>query len=255
MRIWLKLYLFYLRRTLKDFFTLGYSMIFPIIMIVLIGWLRKGSYSQDTSSFAYYTIVLVPFCICFELTTAAYLGQEEARKKVAERFLISPISTRMLIITKWSAGVTAMSVCHGFVYLFAKLILRVSYHGYGALLFLMSITFTGIIYGLGLWLGLGMKNFIVLKNLVNIPVLVFGVLGGCFYPFGSSYVLLNTFIHLSPLTWINRATFLAIYDSNPYLLRLLICLFLFLNVGALVMAIHKFKKEAFCNGDMFSYEK
>ncbi len=255
MNIWMRLFRFYLKRTLKDYFTIGYSLIFPLVMIGLIGWLRKGSYGQDTSSFAYYTVALVPFCICFELATAAYLGQEEARKKVAERFLISPISTRMLLIVKWSAGVTAMSVCHGFVYLIAKLVLGVSYHGYGVLVFLMSISFTALIYGIGLWLGLGMKNFIVLKNLINIPIFLFGVLGGCFYPFGSLNVLINALIKLSPITFINRAAFLAIYDSDAHLLGIMTLLFIILSIGAITMAIHRFKREAFCNGDMFSYEK
>ncbi|MDD5936146.1 MAG: ABC transporter permease [Clostridiales bacterium] len=255
MLVFMRLYAFYLKRTVKDSFTIGYSVVFPIVMILLMGWLRKGSYGQELSSFSYYTIVLVPFCISFEVTTAAYLGQEEVRKHAAERFLTTPVSTRKLLLAKFFAGVSAMSICHGFVYLFASLVLRVSFHGHGMAMYLMSIAWTGVIYALGLWLGLGMKNFIVVKNLINLPIMLFAVLGGCFYPFGSTDPLIQKVIQASPLTWINRSQFLAMYDSKSQLLFMMTIIFVLLCIGIMTLAVIKFRKEAFCNGDMFSYEK
>lgn len=255
MSIWIRLYPMYVKRYLKDSFTIGYSILFPIIMIGLLGWIRKGSFSNGLSSFQFYTITMLPFIICCELITAAFQGQEEGRLKVAERFLISPITTKTLIIAKWCAGVTSLSICHGFVYLVAKIFFHVSYEGKGLYLYLVSIVLTAFIYALGLLMGLGMKNFIVFKNLVNLPIFVFAILGGCFFPIGSFNEMVAGMIKLSPLTWINRAAFLSLYDNNN---ELLIIISIILLVGITVIlsqAIKRFKKEGFLNGELPSFNK
>lgn len=255
MKTWLRLFVFYSKRSMRDSFTIGYSVIFPIIMVGLLGLLRKGSYAQGFSAFSYYAVAILPFIICCEITTAAYQGQEEARKKVAERFLISPVCVKTLLLAKWAAGTTILSICHGLVYVLFHFIFHVSYGGYGILVFLMSVSFTAVIYGMGLWFGLGMKNFIVVKNFVSIISMILAVLGGCFYPFASSNPLIQGLIRISPITWLNRASFLAIYDQQVVQLILLTIIFLVLSVLCIIIAVLKFRKEDFCNGDMFSYEK
>jgi ABC-2 type transport system permease protein len=245
----------YVKRCLKDSFTIGYSVIFPLIMIGLLGWIRNGSFSNGLTSFQYYTVTMLPFIICCEIITAVYQGQEEGRLKLGERFLIAPITTKTLILSKWCAGVTALSLCHGFVYIVVKLVFHVSYEGQGIIIYLMSIGLTAIVYAFGLMLGLGMKNFMMIKNLLNIPVFVFAFLGGCFFPFGSSHFLVAWLIKLSPLTWINRATFLCMFDGQAELMLLLFSVLSLGVVVILIQAIKRFKKEGFLNGDSLSFTK
>jgi ABC-2 type transport system permease protein len=245
----------YVKRCLKDSFTIGYSIIFPLIMIGLLGWIRNGSFSNGLTSFQYYTITMLPFIICCEIITAAYQGQEEGRLKVGERFLIAPITTKTLIMSKWCAGVTALSICHGFVYIVVKLVFRVSYEGKGLFIYLISIGLTALIYALGLLIGLGMKNFIMITNLLNIPIFIFAILGGCFFPFGSSDSLVAVLIKLSPLTWINRATFLAMYDRQGELMILLSGVLSLGVVIILIQAVKRFKKVGFLNGESLSITK
>lgn len=247
----IRLYAMYVRRCLKDSFTIGYSVIFPLIMIGLLGFIRRGSFSSGFTSFQYYTLTMLPFCICCELITAAYQGQEEGRLKVAERFLIAPISTWCIIVAKWSAGVTALSICHGVVYLLSKLIFHVSYGGKGGIIYFLSIEVTALIYGFGLMLGLGMKNFVKFKSLVNLPILAFAVLGGSFYPFGSFDPFVVSLIKLSPLTWINRAMFLSMYDDDFGLLLYVILITCIGGIGILYLAIRSFKKEGYLYGESF----
>lgn len=255
MKNFVQLYSMYVQRCIKDSFTIGYSVVFPLLMIGLLGWIRKGSFSNGVTSFQYYSVTMIPFVICCELITAAYQGQEEGRLKVAQRFLIAPISVKSLIFSKWCAGVTALSICHGFVYLTVKLVFQVSFGGKGLVIYLVSIELTAFIYALGLWLGLGMKNFLLIKNLVNLPIIVFAVLGGCFYPFGSLHSFVAGLIQLSPLTWINRASFLSMFDKeNELIIRVLSILFIGV-LAVLYQAMMRFKKEGFLYGESFNYNK
>lgn len=252
MKIGLKLFCFYFKRTLKDSFTIGYSIFFPIIIILLLGFLRKNNYGGEISSFQYYAIVLLPFCILCEIITGVYLGQEEARNKVAERFLVAPVSERVIVGAKLLAGTSALSVCHGLVMLFLTLILPVQYGRFGFLIFIQYSVLTLLSFALGLWIGLGMKYFIVIKNYMNIPIFLFAIMGGCFYPIGTLNKYFDIVLKLSPLTWINRASFLSIYDNN---LSVLIIVLFFLLVIALICsmgAMITFQREDFLHGDLLN---
>lgn len=255
MKMWSYLFWFYFKRTIKDGFTIGYSIIFPLVMITLLGFLLKNSYGAMITGFQYYAIVLLPFCILCEIITAAYLGQEEARKKVAERFLVAPVSEKMIVGTKLLAGTCALSVCHGIVMIIATLVWQVDYGTYGFLIFIQYTVLTSLSFAIGLWMGLGMKNFIVIKNFMNLPIFLFAIMGGCFYPIGSLNKLFDSMLKLSPLTWINRGSFLSIYDGDSFVLVVVIGCLAVVGILCGIGAMITFKKEDFLYGDLLNSHK
>ena len=70
-------------RRIKDGFTIGYNIIFPTLLISILGMLTKNQFGDVITSYQYYTIVIIPFCACMALITAAYAGKEEAYAKTA----------------------------------------------------------------------------------------------------------------------------------------------------------------------------
>ena len=102
---------------------------------------------------------------------------------------------------------------------------------------------------------MGMKDFMKVKNVLNIPILIFAILGGCFYQFGTLNKLLGFVMDLSPLRWINKGLFLLIYDDNCMLLYRL-CLLMIIAGGIfMLLAITFFKREEYGNGELPGYEK
>jgi ABC-2 type transport system permease protein len=65
MRGFLTLLSFGLKRRIKDFFIITYSVAYPLILILLLGYIAVNFYKGDSSltSYHYYTYVMLPFFI------------------------------------------------------------------------------------------------------------------------------------------------------------------------------------------------
>lgn len=244
-----------IRRKSKDAFIIGYNIIFPIIMILLLGYLTSGGYGKEFTGYHYYSIVIPPFCIAMAIITAAYAGKDDAYKKTAARLLYAPISSTHIVLSKLGSCTLIISICNFLILLFSMLVLKlpIRYKLMPIALLLTSITFT--VCAIGLLIGLGMKNFILIKNVLNIPICIAAILAGCFYPIGSVNPVLQFILSLSPLTWVNRSIFLYLYDDSSALLWRVMLIFILVGSGVAIVAVKAFKKEEFIHGDLPGYDK
>jgi ABC-2 type transport system permease protein len=255
MRNIINMLMYDIRRRSRDSFLIGYNIIFPIIMVALLGYLSSKSYGSGFTGYQYYSIVMLPFCISMAVITAAYAGKEDAYKRTAVRFLYAPVSGAHIILTKLISCTIVLSACNLLVLLFSMLVFRLPIADNIILLTLLLTSEAFAVCALGLLIGLGMKNFIFIKNIINIPICVAAVLGGAFFPMGSFNPVWKTVIRISPLTWINRSIFLYIYDSNSELLAKTGLLLILTGIIFTILAIRLFRKEEFIHGDLPGFEK
>lgn len=234
-----------LKRRSKDFFIIFYSVVFPIVIILLLGYLTSKSYGEKFTSYEYYSIVIIPFCLLMGITSVAYAAVDEKRTSTSYRYMIAPISKSALIISKFLSCVIALTVCSIVVLIISKILFQLPINGNAVYLIILLLCVSVAVTGIGLFCGLASKNFAAVQNFVNIPIIIFGFLGGTFFPVGSLNPVLSFMINLSPLTWINRGIMYCLYVSN---VTVLLCAStLLLAVGALftILTIKYFKKEAF----------
>ncbi|MBH1939835.1 ABC transporter permease [Mobilitalea sibirica] len=244
-----------MKRRYKDGFLIGYNIIFPILLTLLLGYLLAGSYGKEFTSYHYYSLVILPFCIAMAMITAAYVGKEEAYKKTAMRFLYAPIFKTQIVLSKLLSCTVIISVCNIIVLLFVKLVFQLPIYGeFWAIIFLLTAE-AYCFCAIGMFIGLGMKNFIVIKNIINLPLCAAAILGGAFYPIGTMNDKLELLLKLSPLTWINQSMFRYLYDGDrDYLYKISLILIL-IGTGFTLLAIVRFRKEEFIHGDLPGYEK
>jgi len=255
MNLFYRLFVFDIKRRAKSGFTIGYNVIFPVVMIFLLGYLLSSNFSNGISSYSYYTLVMIPFCCTMAVITAAYAGKDESYAKTAYRLLVAPVKEQHIFLAKLLSCLIIFSVCNIIVLIAAKLLWHITMgkNIIGVIVLLIAETFCTCAGGL--FIGLGMKNFVIVKNFLNIPILVCAVMGGSFYPMGTLNKSVQLIFNLSPLTWINKSIFLSIYDHNDA--TLWITTFSLCIVGGLftLAGIKSFNKEEFLNGDLPSYEK
>lgn len=255
MKSFCNLFCFDLRRRSKDSFLIGYNIVFPIFMIVLLGYLSSKSYGHQFTGYQYYSIVMPSFCTAMAIITAAFASKDDAYKKTAVRFLFAPIPYAHIVLSKLLSCTLVISCCNVLVLLTSRFVFHLP--AYGEIipisLLLMSESFT--VCAIGLFIGLGMKNFIFIKNIVNIPICVAAILAGAFFPIGTLNHGLEIILMLSPLTWINRSIFLVIYDNSCLLLWRTSIVFVIVGIAFTILAIKCFRKEEFIYGDLPGYDK
>ncbi len=246
---------FDLKKRSRDGFIIGYNIIFPIVMTVLLGYLSSESYGKDFTGYQYYMIVILSFSVAMAVITAAYAGKDDAYKKTAVRYLFSPVSRSQIVLAKLISCTLVISCCNLLVILFSHLVFKLPLNIkiIPVTLILAAETFT--VCAIGLFIGLGMKNFIFIKNVLNIPICLAAILAGTFFPLGTLNDRLEMLIKLSPLTWVNRSIFLMLYDDSSQLLWKTSLIFMITGIGFAILAIKLFKKEEFIHGDLPGYEK
>ena len=243
-----------MKRRLCDGFIMGYNIIFPAVMIGLLGVLgRNGSYGGITS-YQYYGVVMIPFCVILSIITAAYAGKDDAFEKTAERIMIAPVSNKVLVMVKVISCSAVLFLCSILLYIVVSLIVGLSWRHFvhvGVLFLTLSFSVAAI----GTQIAVGMKNFLFVKNVINIPILIFAVFGGTFFRIGTLDPIVSFVLNLSPLRWINKSLFMLLFDDNS---SLWIKVNLVLIVGGIVftcIAILRFKKGEYINGNLPGYEK
>ena len=257
MSVFLTLFKSSLGRRIRDGFAIGYNIVFPLILIILLGLLTKDNYAEIINSFQYYTLVTIPFCTLFCIITSAYGGKEDAAFGTAVRLIQAPINRWYIIVSKLLADTMVFSFCNVLVLTICYLIFNLPLGGRFTAVILLLTAETFLACGFGLLLGLGIKNFIIVKNLINLPICMFAVLGGSFFPIGSLNPFWQTILNLSPLTWVNRSIFRYLYDGEVYRNQLYRLTFAFFAAGLVffLTAVFHFKKEEFLNGNLPGYKK
>ena len=250
-----RLFLFDFKRRVKSGFTIGYNIIFPIIMIWILGTLLSGKYTNKLTGYEYYTLLMIPFCCTMAIITAAYAGKEESYAKTAYRYITAPISGHQIYGAKLLSCTIIFSICNLLVLLVGKVLWKIYL---GGSFFQLAVLFTAetfCVCAAGLLIGLGMKNFITVKNFLNIPIVLFAILGGSFFPIGTFHPALQILINVSPLTWINRSIFLSIYDGRDETLLMTTLLLSATGILLTIIGMKSFNKEEFLNGDLPGYKE
>lgn len=247
MRGFLTLFNFQIKRRLKDSFIIGYSVIFPLILIGVLGYISQNFFDgkDGISSFNYYTLVLIPLCIFMGMITITYIAKEESSFKVSFRFITAPIDNTAIVFSKIITSTIAMSLWNVIVIILTKIMFKANFMGKGIQVILLLTCETFMVVALGILVGLCIKDFMAVKNILNIPISLFGLLGGAFFPIGSLGRNFEIISYLSPLTWINKGLISMIYDNNFTLYFISIVLTLVLGIIFSIVSMKFFKKEAF----------
>lgn len=234
-----------LKRRSKDFFIIFYSVVFPIVLISLLGYLTSKSYGLEFTSYEYYSIVMIPFCLLMGITSVAYAAADEKRMKTSYRYMISPISKSSLVISKFLSCVIVLMVCSIIVLLISRLIFHLPVNENVVYLIILLLCESIAISGLGLFFGLASNNFATIQNFLNLPIMIFGFLGGAFFPVSSLNPILSFIVNLSPLTWINKGIMYCLYVSDATILLYTSAILFIVGVLFTILTIKYFKKEAF----------
>jgi len=243
----IKLMAYGLQRRMKDFFIIIYSIVFPLLEILLLGYLATNFFKGDSSitSNHYYTLVLIPFYLLTSIITVAYVAKDESLRKTAYRFIIAPIDNGAIVLSKVLSCTIVIWLCGAVNLLIVRVLLGVNFGSSTPIILLMFFTETFMASAIGIYLGICIKNFGTIQGILNIPLNIFGLLGGTFFPAGSLGDTFEKISYISPFTWINKGLIAAVYDNDITILIYSIVVTLVIAIVFSVLSVISFKKEAF----------
>lgn len=236
-----------MKKRIKDSFLIGYGIVFPLMLIGILGYMSTNYYSGHggITSYYYYSMVTIPFCTLLGAITLIYVAREESLHKCGERFIIAPISRLSIVLSKILPSTIAISIYNLILLIICRVLFRVNYRGEFFKIYFLLISLGFMSSALGTFIGLCSKDFMSIKNIVSTPILIMAILGGSFFPIGSLGKVFETISYISPLTWVNRGIFMLLNDNkiNIYMISLFITIIL--GLVFTLASIKAFKKEAF----------
>ena len=192
-----------------------YATGFPIILILILGFLMSGTYGHTVTSYDYYGVALLVFGIFNAATFSANSFMEERIKSPNMRIVYSPVRPLFIPLSKIVATTVFCTVIYTVVALFLHLLVGVNYGGSeawaGFLIMFLSVFFFS---ALGVLLCCLLKTEGITNQILSLLFALFSVLGGVFFPVDGFGAAVAAASWISPAKWILALGFQVIYDQN-----------------------------------------
>ena len=200
-----------LRMDLENLFKnpvlLGYNTVFPLIFILIMGYLCGGDYEKISDAYEYYGIAFMIFGMLEGAMTASNCFMERDIKKPNLRIIYSPAGPTAIWFSKLLASFIFDYLLHLVLIAILCPILHITL-GKNPLAFVVlmaPVEFIAVAFGI--FFCCVFKTEEATSTLLSTVVSVFGFLGGTFFPLDGMGKTLSTISRISPVKWLNDAFF------------------------------------------------
>lgn len=194
-----------------------YSTVFPILLVLIIGYLTGNSYGNTVTSYDYYGITMMIFTSISSGMISANAFLEERIKRPNMRIIYAPGNVNNIFISKLLASFVFAYLLHLLDMAFLHFVVGVSY-GNNILLFvifgltdLLAVTF-------GIMLCCVVKTESMTNQIQSIVVNILAILGGALFSLDGYGSFARSISRCSPVKWIADVSFQMIYDHRTSLL-------------------------------------
>lgn len=210
---------------------LFYTAVFPIVLVLILGFLTRGDYGQEVTSYDYYGITMMLFIIFSSAMTAANAFMEDRIKKPNMRIIYAPGAASVIYLSKILATFAFTFICHVVDLLILTTFLKVTIRAWAAVLILFALAelFSVI---LGIMMCCLLKTEEMTNQIISVVVPTIAVMGGLLFRLDGYGEIIRRMSLLSPAKWLGNSLFQIIYDGD---FSLFLPLVVTLSVGSLIM--------------------
>lgn len=219
-----------------------YGTLFPILLVVILGFLGKESYGNDVTSYDYYGITLMIYSIFTSGLTSANAFMEERIRKPNMRIIYAPGSVKSIYMSKIISSFAFSFLCH----LFDMIVLCSIYH-----IHITVVPEIMILFGLTEFFSVALgvmfccifKTEAMANQILGVVVNLFAIFGGLLFPMDGYGKVARGISYLSPAKWIRKTTFSMIYDNDFSWFYPTVLVLIFVIVAVFAVSNKTFKKE------------
>lgn len=203
-----------LMNNFKNPILINYNTVFAIAMILIMGYLSSGNYTNGIDAYNYYAVAFLIFGILEGAMTATNCFMERDIKKPNLRILYSPCGSFPVYFSKIAASFVFDYVLHAALcFVFLSMGINLGGWNIGWLL-LMMIPVEFASAALGVFFCCIFHCEETASSILSLFVSIFAFLGGAFFSLDGMGTALAFASRFSPVKWLIDAFFAVIYDGN-----------------------------------------
>jgi ABC-type multidrug transport system, permease component len=223
------------------------NTIFPLVIIGVMGFITKGGFGAlNINSYDYYGVTLMIFTAIMLAMTASNTFMEDKVKKGNTRIIYAPVSKTEIYLSKLISTYLLGTIAFSILIFFQQYILHINLGGKNILYIVVLIN---ILSFLGACLGTMFcsifKNEQLANSIMQIPILIFVLLGGSFFSIEGHGKLIANLSVLSPVKWITECAFKIIYDDDFSIYMPTIGIILAFSIICIILCQITFKPEEY----------
>lgn len=214
--IFIKIIKFDLLNIIKNPTLVIVNTIFPFIIIGVMGFITKGGYgSLRINSYDYYGVTMMIFTAIMLAMTASNTFMEAKVRKGNTRIIYAPVSKTKIYLSKLIATYILGTISYSMIILLLQYIFNINFGGKNIIYIMLLINGLSLLgCSLGTMFCSIFKKEELANSIMQIPILLFVLLGGSFFPTESLGKSIANLSVISPIKWITECTFRIIYDND-----------------------------------------
>jgi ABC-2 type transport system permease protein len=239
-----------IKQDFKNLFTnptvILFSLAYPLVLILLFGFLFSNLYGEKVTSYDYYGVTLMIFLILSAATIPSNTFMEERIKQGNIRIAYAPVNRVEVYMSK----IISSYIFVGGFFTFDLSILNVSgvvNYGGGNFIYVL-ILFLSLLF-FSVTLGSALCMIVRNENLTNMVISLFtsilALISGVFFSANSLGSIVSKISKLSPLKWIIDTIFQVIYDGNLQNFGMTIAMTLGMSLIFLIIINFRYRPEDF----------
>jgi len=194
---------------------LFYCIGFPLLLVLILGFLASSSFGETVSAYDYYGITMMLFIVLNTATISANSFMEERIKRGNMRIIYSPVNPFFIPFSKIVASFVFATACHTAVGLALHFCVGVNYGGADfAYIWLLMLFTEFFASGLGVTVCCALRSENVTNQILSLVIALLAVLGGLFFRLDGLSPAVERISGISPAKWVSSAAFRVIYDHD-----------------------------------------
>ena len=239
-----------LKMDLVNLFTnpmwLFYTTAFPFALTLILGFLAKGSYSDNITSYDFYGITTMIYSALNAATLAANSFMEKDIKGPNMRLIYAPVPSFAIYFPKIIATVIFTTVCYTAVALLLRVTVHVNFGETNTIyLWLLMILVEIFAASFSVMLCCVLKTEAAVNQILSFAITLMTLLGGVFFPVDGLGKTVTAVSNLSPVKWVALSAFQIIYDGKFTLLLPACIILAVVSVICILFSTKFFKTEDF----------
>ncbi len=202
-----------LKNLIKNPMWLFYGTLFPILLVVILGFLGKDSYGNEVTSYDYYGITLIIYSILMSGMTSANAFMEVTIRKPNMRIIYAPGNSNVIYLSKILSSFIFCFGCHLFDMIFLYLVFDIGLHAVPQILILLGLTELFSV-ALGVMCCCIFKTEAMANQILSIVINLLAIFGGLLFSLDGYGEVVRGISYLSPAKWLVKTSFSMIYDND-----------------------------------------